>query len=213
VQELVLVGGGELARVIIETARLAGWYVRGFVDPEPCHETASRLSVERLGGEEALEQLTDQKLVLGVGTIGVNGDRKTIVDRLSHHAERWTSVVHPAASVSATAKICKGAIILPGAVICSGSYISEHAIINLGAKVDHDVYVGKYVHIAPQAALGGGCRVEDDSYIGMGAIVRDHLTVSHGTLVGMGAVVSKPFPPGSTLVGIPAQQMLKKSGG
>jgi len=94
---------------------------------------------------------------------------------------------------------------MPGAVICSGTSVGNHSIINLGATIDHDVRIGSFVHIAPQVALGGGAVVGDDAYVGMGAIVRDHVTIGPRTLVGMGAVVSKEFPEGTTLVGIPAK--------
>lgn len=204
-QKLIIIGGGELARVIIEAARAQkSWDVIGFVDPQPCEETVRRLGVPRLGDDSVLASLTDERLVLGVGTVKVSRVREGIVERIGAPG-RWASIVHPFTSVSPTAHIAPGAIVLPGSIICSGATISEHAIVNLGATIDHDVFVGKFVHVAPQAALGGNSRVEDNAYIGMGAIIRDHITVSADTLVGMGAVVSKQFPPGRTLVGVPAR--------
>ena len=206
-QKLIIVGGGELARVIIEAARADGnWDIVGFVDPQPCEETVKRLGVPRLGGDEALESLTDEKLILGVGTIKVSPIRELVVAKINAPA-RWATIIHPFTSISPTAQIASGVVVLPGVVVCTGAIISEHVILNLGAKIDHDLRIGKFVHVAPQAALGGGSRVDDNSYIGMGAIIRDHVTVSGDTLVGMGAVVSKQFPAGSTLIGIPARPM------
>ena len=212
IQKLIIIGGGELARVVIEAtqaeafegADVFGWDILGFVDPLPCEETTRRLGVKRLGDDSVLRSLTDEKLVLGVGTIKISPVREHIVAKINQPT-RWATIIHPFTSISPTAHIAPGVVVLPGVVICSGARISEHAILNLGAKIDHDVHVGKFVHVAPQAALGGGSRVEDNSYIGMGAIIRDHVTVSADTLVGMGAVVSKQFPAGSTLVGIPAK--------
>ncbi|QQO23157.1 acetyltransferase [Bradyrhizobium diazoefficiens] len=207
-QDLILVGGGELARVIIETAQSQGcWNVIGFVDPEPCEETTRRLHVERLGIDKDLLSYPQAKLVLGVGTIKVSNARRNIVTNLDLPDSRWATIVHPSAYVSPSASISHGAIVLAGAVVCSGASIGSHCIINLGAKIDHDVHVGSFVHVAPQAALGGGSHIEDDAYIGMGAVIRDHLTVSSRTLVGMGAVVSKQFAPGKTLVGVPAREL------
>jgi acetyltransferase EpsM len=206
-EKLVIVGGGELARVVIEAARAqGGWDIRGFVDPEPCEETVRRLGIRRLGDDLALTSLTDEALVLGIGAVKVSPVRERVVAKINA-TDRWATVIHPFTSVSPTARIAPGVVVLAGAVICSGADISEHAIINLGSKIDHDVHVGRFVHVAPQAALGGGSRVEDHAYIGMGAIIRDHVTVSAGTLVGMGAVVTEQFPPGSTLLGIPARRV------
>lgn len=205
-KKLVVVGGGELACVIIEAARAQGWDVVGFIDPKPCEETTKRLGARRLGDDTALRDLTDEKLVLGVGAVTVSAARETIVNTINA-AGRWGTVVHPFSSVSPTAHLAPGAIVLSGAAISSGATISEHALINLGAKIDHDVHVGRFVHVAPQAALGGGSRVEDHAYIGMGAIIRDHVTIGARTLVAMGAVVSKTFPAGTTLVGVPAKPL------
>jgi acetyltransferase EpsM len=207
-QDLILVGGGELARVIIETAQSQKcWNVVGFVDPEPCEETTRRLGVERLGTDGDLTSYPRAKVVLGVGTIKVSNARRSIVAKTGLPDSRWATIVHPSAYVSPSATLNPGAIVLAGAVICSGASIGSHCIINLGAKIDHDVHVGDFVHVAPQAVLGGGSHIEDDAYIGMGAVIRDHLTVSSRTLVGMGAVVSKQFAPGKTLVGIPAREL------
>ena len=53
---IVVIGGGEHARVVIEAIRSGGGAqeVIGFVDPEPCEETTRRLRVPRLGGEDIL---------------------------------------------------------------------------------------------------------------------------------------------------------------
>ena len=162
------------------------------------------MNVKRLGDDTFLQSLTDEKIILGVGTVRVNPARKEIVNRINQ-PQRWATVIHPFTSVSSTASIAPGVVILPCVVICTGSRISEHAIINHGANIDHDVSVGKFVHAAPQANLGGGSKIGDNAYLGMGAIVRDHVTVSDDTLVGMGAVVSRQYPAGSTLVGVPAK--------
>ena len=60
-------------------------------------------------------------------------------------------------------------------------------------------------HLEPRLVA---LRVNDDAYIGMGACIRDHTIVNVQTLVGMGAVVAKEYPAGTTLVGIPAKPLI-----
>lgn len=207
-QRLILVGGGELARVIIETVHATQpGRVLGFVDPLPCDETVTRLGVPRLGGDEALARYPEAQLVLGVGSIKVAPVREKIVRAIAAPADRWAAVIHPTANVSATASIGEGAVILAASVVCSGARIGRHAIINIGVMIDHDVQVGAFVHVAPRSALGGGSFVGDNAYIGMGASLRDHTRVNERTMVGMGAVVAKEFPADSVLIGIPARAM------
>jgi acetyltransferase EpsM len=210
--ELIVVGGGELARVVVETARDANWQVIGFVDPRPCEETTKRLGVPRLGDDDALSAYPNAKLILGIGCVSVSPARRNIVEHIRVPPSRWLALTHPFASVSSSAELSEGVIVLPGAVIATGARIGRHCIINIGAKIDHDVRVGEFVHVAPQVALGGGSKVGDGAYVGMGAVVRDHVTVAERTMVGMGAVVTKEFAAGATLVGIPAKALTRAPG-
>lgn len=205
-EDLIVIGGGEFARVVIETVRGMGvWNVLGFLDPEPCVETVRRLNVQRLGADSQLRQWPGARLALGVGGVGVSSARKSVVARIGGAPDRWIRIEDTLASVSPTALIAPGAIILAGAVVCSGAWIGRHAIINIGAMVDHDVRVGEFTHVGPKASLGGGSTVGHNTFVGMGAMIRDHTTVADDTTVGMGAAVTKSFPAGSTLVGVPAR--------
>jgi acetyltransferase EpsM len=205
-QPLIVVGGGEHGRVVIEAAQAnRQWRVLGFVDPNPCEETAKRLGISNLGSDSALSSHPDAKLVLGIGCTTVNSEREKIVTKIGGSPDRWTAVVHPSAWVSPSASLAEGVVILPGAVICSGVKLARHCIVNIGASIAHDAVVGSFVHIAPQAVLGGGARIGANAYIGMGSSIRNHTEVAERTMVGMGAAVVKKFAPGATLVGVPAE--------
>ena len=207
-QKLVVIGGGEFARVVIETAELTGWQVLGFVDSNANEETVQRTGKPHLGDDSTLLSFADDaRFILGVGCIKVSDAREAIVHRLSLPRDRWASIVHPRASVSGSAQLAPGSIVLAGAVVATGASIGAHTIINLGAKIDHDCRVGDFVHLCPQVALGGCAIVENGAFIGMGAIVRDHTRVAEKTIVGLGTVVNKPFPARSVLVGVPARQL------
>jgi acetyltransferase-like isoleucine patch superfamily enzyme len=47
--------------------------------------------------------------------------------------------------------------------------------------------------------------IEDNCFIGLGAIVLMGVRVGHGSIVGAGAVVTKDVPPGSVVAGNPAR--------
>ena len=56
--------------------------------------------------------------------------------------------------------------------------------------------------------------IEDHAYIGAGAIIKQGepgkpTVIGQGAVVGMGAVVTKSISPGTTVVGNPAQQLVK----
>jgi acetyltransferase-like isoleucine patch superfamily enzyme len=54
--------------------------------------------------------------------------------------------------------------------------------------------------------VNGDCVVDDDVFLGTGAIVTRGCTVGSGARVGAGAVVLSDVPSGSTVVGVPARR-------
>lgn len=216
-RRLVVVGGGEHARVVIEAARSRPdlWDVVGFVDPAPCPETAQRLGLPHLGDDEWALALADREadvcFVLGVGAIGVYGRRQEIVLRYSGRSVRWAAaVVHARAWVSPTASLGAGAAVMAGAAVNSGARIGAHAVVNTGAVVEHDVELGDFAQAAPGAVIGGGSSVGAGSYLGLGSRVRDHLRIGQAATVGMGAVVVRPVPDGAVVTGVPARDAQRR---
>jgi acetyltransferase EpsM len=205
-QDLIIIGGGEHARVVIEAARsAAAWNILGFVDPLPCDETVARMKTAQLGADEALGRYPSSALVLGIGTAGLDDRRQKAVARLGVAPERWATVIHAAAWVSPTTTVAAGSVVLAGAIVNSGARIGRHCIINSRACIEHDVTLGDFVHAAPGSIVAGGAEVGDGSYLGIGSLIRDHRTIGRGCLVGMGAAVTANFGDGAVLVGVPAR--------
>jgi acetyltransferase-like isoleucine patch superfamily enzyme len=59
--------------------------------------------------------------------------------------------------------------------------------------------------IMDQGITAEGIRIEDNCWVGAGAIILDGVTVGRGSCIGAGAVVSQSIPPGSLAVGVPAR--------
>lgn len=198
--KLVVIGGGEHARVVIETARALGLEVEGFTDPQPCEETQRRLGVRWLGGDTVRD---DVRYVLGVGAVGTGDLRARIVARYA--SAQFATLVHPRAWVSPTATLGDGTVVLAGAVIQIGARIGAHAVIGSSCVIEHDVTLGAFVQAGPGVILGGGVTVGEGAYLGLGARVRDHVAIGDRALVGMGAVVTTDVAPDTTVLGIPAR--------
>lgn len=52
-----------------------------------------------------------------------------------------------------------------------------------------------------------GITIEDRCWVGVGAVVLPGAVLARGTVVGAGAVVTKNWPAGSRLVGVPARAL------
>jgi acetyltransferase EpsM len=201
-QPLVLIGGGEHARVVIEAARTRPelWTVEGFLDPRPCEDTQRRLGVNWLGDDHLRD---DVHYVLGVGEVGVGELRQRILAKYA--GARFATIVDARAHVSPTARFEPGAVVFAGAVVHTGAHVGMHALIGTGVIVEHDVTVGNFAQLGPGAVVGGGARIDANSYIGLGARIRDHVMVGAGVMVAMGAVVTANVGAGATVLGVPAR--------
>ena len=108
----------------------------------------------------------------------------------------------------------EGAILCPFVTLTSNIRIGKHFHANSYSYVEHDCVIGDYVTFAPGVMCNGNVVVEDHAYIGSGAIIKQGqpgrpLVIGRGAVVGMGAVVTKSVPPGVTVVGNPAQSLVK----
>ena len=60
-------------------------------------------------------------------------------------------------------------------------------------------------------SYGGKIVIEDDAWIGAGAIILPDVTIGEGAVVGAGAVVTRDVPPYTVVVGVPAQPIKRIS--
>lgn len=110
--------------------------------------------------------------------------------------------------------IGKGCILCPFTTITSNSKIGKAFHANLYSYVGHDCVIGDFVTFAPNVHCNGNVVIEDYAYIGTGAMIRNGkpgnpLVIGKGSIVGMGAVVTKNVVPYTTVVGNPASELVR----
>ena len=198
--KLVVIGAGGHAKVVVDTCWAAGWTVLGTADRDPCRTV---FGLPHLGSPEGLQVGPGVKAVIAVGS---NAARREISQRLDGHF-RWTSVVHPEATVSPRAQVEEGAVVFAGAVVQADTVVGRHAILNTGCRADHDNGIGAFCHVAPGAVLAGAVTLGEGVFVGAGAIVTPNRTLGEWCTVGAGGVVVRDTRPGLTYVGVPAREI------
>jgi sugar O-acyltransferase (sialic acid O-acetyltransferase NeuD family) len=109
-------------------------------------------------------------------------------------------------------EIGEGSILSPYVSLTSNIRIGRHFHANYYSYVAHDCVIGDFVTFAPRVSCNGNIVIEDDVYVGTGAIIRQGrpgkpIVIGRGAVVGMGAVVTKDVAPGVTVIGNPARPM------
>jgi UDP-N-acetylglucosamine acyltransferase len=73
------------------------------------------------------------------------------------------------------------------------------------AHVPHDAWLGRGVTLSNSVQLGGHTWIGPGANIGLGAVVHQRSTIGAHAMVGMQSAVTKPVPPFSVAVGVPAR--------
>lgn len=202
-RNLLVIGAGGHAAVVIELARAAGLEPVLALDPGGRSDV---LGVPVRGGDDLLEEILSEGLVDG-GTvaIGSNALRRKLGVRLRALSCPMPPIVHPTAIISPTARIGDGTVVMAGVIINARAEVGEDCIINTAAVVEHDCVLGDGVHAAPRSVMGGNCRLGSRTLFGIGAVARPGTTIGANAVVGAGAVVISTIADGQTVVGNPAR--------
>lgn len=177
----------------------------GFVDDREELKGTMVMGFPVLGnGDWLCREASNSHVAIALGT-GENHSRHLLAGRCKHWEVEILTVVHPAGTVSRTARLGAGTVAMAGAVINPDANVGAGVIVNTGAVLEHDVEVGDYAHVAPNAALGGGSRLGAFSHLGLGAVVLQGIRIGSHTIVGAGAVVVHDLPDEVVAIGIPAR--------
>ena len=202
--KVLLLGAGGHGRVVLEACRASGLEVIGFLDDSPGKGSVLETPVlGSLGSFEEFKRKVDGA-VLGIGD---NDLRNEWLDKLKVGSWHLPTVVHPFSSISPSALLGEGVVIVGGVVVNAQTKLDDGVIINTGASVDHDCCLGCCSHVSPGARLAGGVEVGERAWVGAGAVVIEGIHVGAGAVIGAGAVVTEDVPDGAKVAGVPARQI------
>ena len=195
---LVIIGAGGHGKVIADIALKTGYTNIAFADD---NAEGFCLSYPIICKISNIESQNDGKTDFIIA-VGDNGIRKRIAEQ---HNINWVTLIHPSAQIGMNVKIGIGTVVMAGAVVNSFASIAEHCIINSCAVIEHENVIENYVHISPNAALGGNVHIGEKTHIGIGATIINNIDICSNCIVGAGAVVVKNIQESSTYIGVPAK--------
>lgn len=204
-RRIYVYGAGGHGKVVADLLLAAGLPVAGFVDDCPFQKGSTVLSLPIAGtGEWLRAQENKEAMAVALG-IGDNLARQAVAERCRSWGFEIATAIHPRATVSSSAQMGAGTVVMGGAVINADARLGLGVIVNTGAVVEHDCLVGDYAHLSPNAALGGAARLGPLSHVGLGAVVLPGVAVGSESVIGAGAVVVRNVPDRVVATGVPAR--------
>lgn len=138
-------------------------------------------------------------------TIGDN--RKRMLKLVDTGEENLVSVISKRSHLGVNSVVGKGCFIGNFCHIGPEAVIGRNTIVNNAAIVEHEVTVGSHCHIGPNVAISGRCKIGDLVFVGVGATVKDYITICSDVVIGAGTTVVKDIVEPGVYVGTPAHRL------
>lgn len=195
--DVLIVGGGGMAREAEWLAREAGFTPIAFVVPTVDHS----LPMPCIDEAEA-RRLTSSTGIVATIAIGNPVVRRRIAEELHLN---WTTISHPSARIGPRVTIGNGTMVCAGVVITCDVHIGRHVLLNIGCTITHDCVIGDYSAIAPGANVSGNTIIGETCLIGTNASIIERHRIGSGAIIGAGAVVTRDVADGAIIVGNPGR--------
>ncbi|WP_413382768.1 acetyltransferase [Alkalihalobacillus sp. 1P02AB] len=203
-KKLLIIGASGHGKVVADIAlRMNKWDKIAFLDDDKSISNSMGLKVVGKSSEVS-HYLSDHDIFIAVGN---NDIRKAIQNKLEAKGASIPTLIHPKAIIGNSVKLAIGTVIMAGVVINSYTTIGKGCIINTGATIDHDNLIEEFVHISPGVHLAGTVTVGQGSWLGIGSVVSNNISIAKCCKVGAGAVVVKDISETGTYVGVPVRKI------
>lgn len=203
---LLIIGASGHGKVVADIAlKLNKWKSIFFLDDN--EEINFSMGIDVIGKpKDVLKFIENYDIFVGIGN---NIIREKIQTDLENFGASIPVLVHPEAVIAKDVSIGNGTVVMAGAVINSSTTIGKGCIVNTGSTIDHDNEIEDFVHISPGAHLAGSVKVGKRSWLGIGSIVSNNVSIKSECQVGAGGVVVKDLTESGIYVGVPVRRLEK----
>lgn len=202
--KLLIIGASGHGKVVASVAsKMNQWENIAFLDDNESIKLA--MGFEVFGtSDRVLDYIEDYEIFVGIGN---NIVRQKVHKMLETFGASVPVLIHPSALIGEEVEIGMGTVIMAGTVINCCTKIGKGCIINTSSTIDHDNIIEDFVHISPGVHLAGTVKVGQGSWLGIGSIVSNNLSIISGSMVGAGSVVVKDIIESGTYVGVPVRRI------
>lgn len=206
--EILIVCGGNVARMCIDAIRLMGGYRFGGITDMYAEPGTTLMGVPYLGDIDVLRRKYQEGHRTAVNAYGglanTTSDplffaRKKLYEEIKECQFFMPNVIHPKASVESSSTMGEGNLIFSGAYVGSEAFIGNDCMINTGAIVSHNCVLGDHCRISPGAVLAGDVTVGENTIVGMGVTVYMGVKIGKNVIIYNGKHVFNDVPDNSVV--------------
>lgn len=199
--KIILLGASGHGLVLADIAKQIGYETICFLDdnfekeyPYPILGTT----------KDVVNHIDDYDFFIAIGN---NVVRKRLTQELEQLGAIVVNLVHPSAIIAQDTILKKGIAVMANVVINSGSNIGNGAILNTACTIDHENIIGDFVHISPGSHLAGNVHIGEQTWLGIGSIIINNISITSGVVIGAGTTVRKNILKPGTYAGIPLRRI------
>lgn len=202
--KLLIIGASGHGKVVADIAlKMNKWNTIAFLDDNK--DIKWVMGLEVIGTLANVNNYLDEfDMFVGIGN---NDTRQKVFEMLESMGTEIPVLIHPNTTIGKKVKIRSGTVVMAGAVINCCTEIGKGCIINTGSTVDHDNRIEDFVHISPGAHLAGTVKIGKSSWLGIGSIVSNNVSIIGGCILGAGSVVVKDIKGPGTYAGVPVRRI------
>jgi len=202
--KLIIIGASGHGKVVLDIAvKMRKWLDFAFLDDDDSIKFLMGINVAGKT-EDASKYINQADIFVAIGN---NSTRQKIQQKLEAEGASIPLMIHPNSVIGPDVGLGCGTVVMAGAVINCSTKVGKGCIINTGATVDHDCFIEDYVHISPGGHVAGTVKVGQGSWLGIGSVISNNITVTCNCVIGAGSVVVKDIFEQGTYAGIPAKKV------
>jgi sugar O-acyltransferase (sialic acid O-acetyltransferase NeuD family) len=137
---------------------------------------------------------------------GMNRLRESIYNQIKGKGYELISYISSKATLFPEAKIGDNCFILEDNTIQPFTIIGNNIVLWSGNHIGHNSVIKNHVLFTSHVVLSGRCFVEPYSFFGVNSTIRDGLHIAEGSLIAMGACITKNTEPWGVYKGNPAKK-------